>query len=177
MVFVILFSLLPLGDEAAILVFVIDVGLGSLRRDVLFFSISDADAGALERLVSCAMFAPSVGTHWMERPMRPASKGTARHFRPFGQACSSYFPALSHVAIGSLMQTMACVFIFRLHVELGFIIVKNRLNSDAAARLLLDLAMSVIVGSAVAFEVLRCNENRAWRWLREGVAITAEVVT
>lgn len=171
-----LFSLLPIRDGAALLLFIIVVEPDSLPRGVLFL-INDADAGVMEPLVSCAMFPSSFGTHWIERPMRPASKGTARHFWPTGQACSLYFPSLPHVAICSFMQTVACVFIFKLHAELGFIIEKNLLNSDADARLLLGVAMSMIVGGAVAFKFLRCIENGAWRWLREGVAIPVEVVT
>lgn len=176
MVLIILFSLLPIRDGAAVLLFVIIAEPDSLPRGVLLL-INNADAGFVERLVSCAIFPSSFGTHWIERPMRPASKGTARHFWPTGQACNLYFPSLPHVAICSFLQTVACVFIFKLHAELGFIIEKNILNSDANARLLLDVAMSVIVGGAVAFKVLRCIENGAWRWLREGVAIGVEVVT
>lgn len=148
--------LLPPRAGAVVLIFVIVDELGSLPTSVLFF-ITDANVGALERLLSCAMFAPSFGTHWIERPLRPASKGTAQHFWPLGQACSLYFPSRPHVAICSLMQTVACVFVSRLHSELRSIIEKYRLNSDAAATLLLDGTMSVIVGGAVAFEALRCT--------------------
>lgn len=64
------------------------------------------------------------------------------------------------------MQTVACVFIVRLHSELGFITEKYRLNSDAAARLLLDVTMLVMVGGAVALRVLRWIGNGCI-WIRE----------
>lgn len=73
------------------------------------------------------------------------------------------------------MQTMACVFTFRSHAELGLITEKNRLNSDATARLLIGITMLVIVGDAVTLRVRRWIENDAWKWPREGVAVAVEV--
>lgn len=73
------------------------------------------------------------------------------------------------------MQTIACVFIFGSHAELGLITKKNRLNSDATARLLIGITMLVIVGDAVTLRVLRWIENGAWKRPREGVAVLVEV--
>lgn len=185
-VMLLLFNLSPpLRDGAAVLlVVVIFIGPDPCPGDVPLFINDDAEAvvGVAERLVSCAMFiAPSsLGTHCIERPVCRGSKGTARHFWPRGQACNLYFPSLPHVAICSLMQTMACVFIFRSHVELGLITEKNRLNSDAITRVLIGITMLVIVGDdVVTLRVLRwITENGAWNWLcsEEGVAVVVDEV-
>lgn len=67
-VFVMLFNLLPLRDWAAISVaelFVEDPCPVDLP-----FSINDIGiVGVAERLVSCAIFAPSFGTHSIENPV------------------------------------------------------------------------------------------------------------
>lgn len=74
------------------------------------------------------------------------------------------------------MQTMACVFIFRSHVELGLITEKNKLNSDAIIRLLIGITMLVIMGdAAVPSRFLRWIENAAWMWSREGDTVLVGV--
>lgn len=167
---------MSIRDEATVLWSVIVVERDSLARGVLLL-INDADAGVVERLVSCAMLPTSSGTHLIERPKRPASKGAARHFWPIGQACSLYFPSFPHVPICSLMQAIACTFIFKLQAELGFIIEKIMLNSDADARLLLDFAMSVIAEGAGRYsykitykEILNWNGYLSRKMFQSGLA-------
>lgn len=68
-VFVMLFILLPLRDGAAVSAVEIFIEPDPCPRDVPSF-ISDAEAvGVAERLVNCPMFAPSFGTHCIERPV------------------------------------------------------------------------------------------------------------
>lgn len=71
---------------------------------------------------------------------------------------------------------MACVFIFRSHVELGLITEKNKLNSDATTRLFIGITMLVIMGdAAITSRVLRWRENAAWIWFREGDTVLVGV--
>lgn len=68
-VFVMLFNLLPLRDGAAASVVEIFIEPDPCPGD-LPVSINDAEAvGVAEGLVSCAIFAPSFGTHCIEKPI------------------------------------------------------------------------------------------------------------